>query len=229
MLPDPPLSALLLEETLADPTLRGEVGEALMAFGRAAAMRLAGLPVGLRSGARLIEPTPEVVDRMLARRPRHPDLLELKIGAELEGAGGAPHAGMIDLLERYAAARPVDPMPRRHLARLLLESDDPSRAIPHLEYLDAREQKSAAYAAELARRYAAIGDWDRAWRKAQRTTQIAPFDATYREFAAGIAVRRGDFDRAERHIEALTELEPQHDRHRERLRRVREMRAEAGR
>ena len=57
-------------------------------------------------------------------------------------------------LERYAKARPVDPLPHRLLATLALShagsGGAAESAIPHLEYLDAREQNSGSYAAELA-------------------------------------------------------------------------------
>ncbi len=116
-------------------------------------------------------------------------------------------------------------MPHRHLARLHLNSETPEKAIPHLAYLDAREQHSSAYAVELARRYAAIGDWDGAWSKAIRATQIAPFDPAGRELAASVAIQRGDLAEAERLIETLTVLEPRQEIHRLRLTRIRAMRA----
>ena len=127
----------------------------------------------------------------------------------------------VRLLERYAQVRPVDPLPHRHLAMLYLEWDDKSRAIEHLEFLDASEQKSASYAIELARRYAAVSEWDLAWAKITRATQLSPFDPGHRELAATVALRRNDLPSAERHILALTELEPQHELHKKRLEAVR--------
>jgi len=170
--------------------------------------------------------TPELVARWLEEHPRHPDLLELAVEQALKANGGKPSAEMIPLLERYAAARPVDPMPHRHLARLYLDGAGAGvdAAIPHLESLDAREQYSPTFAAELARRYtarAAAGgaesDWDRAQTKARRATQISPFDADYRELAATVAVRRKDFATARQHLQALVELEPGREIHKQRL------------
>ena len=167
----------------------------------------------------LPQPDDAMIEAWLAEHPAHPELLELSVEAALRRAGGEPRAEMIPLLERYAAARPVDPMPHRHLARLYLggAGDGPAAAIPHLEYLDAREQHSGAYAIELARRHAALEQWEMASARAERATQIAPFSAPYREFAATVALRRGDRDTALRHITALTLIEPHRELHQRRL------------
>lgn len=167
----------------------------------------------------LPEPTPELVASWLEKMPAHPDVLKLAIDQALEAAGGQPQPSMIPLLRRYAAARPVDPFPHKLLASLALAGQlgDPDEVIPHLEYLDVREQHSAGFAVELARRYAARQDWERAWAKAQRATQIAPFNASHRELAATVALKRRDFDAAERHLRALTRLEPDREIHRTRL------------
>lgn len=168
---------------------------------------------------RLPQPTDDDIEAWLSEYPEHPELLELSVQAALRRAGDEPRAEMIPLLERYAAARPVDPMPHRHLARLYLAGagDGPSAAIAHLEYLDAREQHSGAYAIELARRYASLERWDLADAKAERATRIAPFNAPYREFAATIALKRGDHETALRHITALTRIEPHREIHQRRL------------
>jgi len=171
----------------------------------------------------LAQVTPQLVDYWYAAHPDHPDVLELKILQDLEQAGGSATPEMIPLLERYAAARPVDPMPHRHLARLYLDQDNAAEAVPHLEYLDEREGYSPAYASELARRYAALGELDKAWARAERATTIAPFDPSLRELAATVALQRQDPRSAERHIAALVELEPQQEIHKRRLEAVRKM------
>ena len=107
-------------------------------------------------------------------------------------------------------------------------SSEPARAIPHLEYLDAREQYSAAYAAELARRYGAIGAYAEAGRFAERATMIAPFNGNYRELAATVAIRLKDWDTAERHLLALVDLEPGREVHKRRLEALGKMRGEDG-
>jgi tetratricopeptide (TPR) repeat protein len=177
------------------------------------------------------KPDASAIDRWLAEYPDQPDVLETALQMRLEAAEGKPDASMIPLLERYAEARPVDPMPHMNLARLYLgsgaggpgadPSGGPERAIPHLEFLDAREQHSGAYAIELARRYAALGDWDSASAKAERATRVSPFDAEAREFAATVALKRGDLKTAERHIVALTLIEPDREIHEKRLEAVR--------
>ncbi len=169
--------------------------------------------------------TREDVEALLVAHPTHPDLLRLAVQLALdESEDGRPTAAMVPMLERYAAARSVDPMPRRLLARLALEGgveDAPERAIEHLEFLDAREMRSPAYALALAERYARIGRMDEAWAKARRATMIAPFDADTREQAARIALLKGDLEAAERELVALERIEPDRDIHKRRLEAVR--------
>lgn len=161
--------------------------------------------------------TPAQVEAWLREFPANPFVLEEAVTQGLKAAGGKVVPDLLPLLERYAAARPVDPMPHKLLASHYLESATPERAVPHLEYLDAREQHSPGFAAELARRHAAQGDMTRAVEKATRATQIAPYDPAYRELAATIALRAGDRAMAERHIRALVVLEPDREIHKRRL------------
>lgn len=163
------------------------------------------------------EPTPEQVRMWLEQYPDHPEVLELAVRSALAETQGAPTEALRPLLERYARARPVDPMPHRHLARLALAADDPERAVPHLEYLDAREEKSPTYAAQLATIAARLGRLDEARDKAERATRLAPYSAANRELAAAVAVQRRDYPAARRHIEFLIELEPDRAIHRQRL------------
>lgn len=224
--PEPSLEAIVLEATLAGGEGRAAALGAVRAMGWRLAAKSAGLagPGAPRAIAK-IRPTPERVDEWLAKRPDHPDLLRLKVAAEQARAGGEATAEMIPLLERYAAARPVDMAPRKMLARLHLASADQQRAVAHLEALDAREQKTAAYAVELARLHAEARRLDDAARKAERAVRIAPFNGQHRELAARIALLRQDYGTAERHIVALTRLEPDQPLHYQRLQRVRERRA----
>lgn len=176
----------------------------------------------------LPEPTAEMVARWLEAHPAHPDVLELAVRMALETAPNkAATLEMAPLLERYAAARPVDPLPHQQLAKLYLtgEGANAQKAVGHLEWLDAREQKTPAYAIELAKRYAASADLEKAWVKAERATQVAPYEASSRELAATIAIRRKDFASAERHLSALTILEPNVALHQQRLEALRKLKA----
>ncbi|HVU62492.1 MAG TPA: hypothetical protein VHC70_00850 [Phycisphaerales bacterium] len=181
----------------------------------------------------LPDATPELVDKWLETYPRHPDLLELAMDDAVEKAGDKATPEIAPLIERYAAARPVDPKPHRLLAKMYLDQSerDPanvaaeaSKAIPHLEFLDQREQKTATYAMELARRYAALGEFARAMAKADRATQIDPFNPRAREVAATVAIQAKDFAAAERHIRALTLIEPNQEIHKKRLAALEKMR-----
>ncbi len=169
-------------------------------------------------------PDATMTARWLDRHPDHPDALAAAVQVALAASRGRPTADMAPLLERLAAARPEDPLPRRHLARLAIDGSlpgAPERAIQHLEYLDARELRSPAYALELAERYAKAGRLDEAWAKAVRASRIAPFDASVREQAARIALLRNDFAAAQAQIEALIVLEPDRELHRRRLEAIR--------
>jgi tetratricopeptide (TPR) repeat protein len=162
-------------------------------------------------------PSPTQLEAWLEEMPASPFVLEQVLIARLKASGGDATEEMLPLLARYAAARPVDPLPHKLMAAFLLAGNRGAQAIEHLEYLDAREQTSPGYAAELARRYAATGDMQRALAKSARATQISPYDASYREMAAGIAIRAKEFATAERHIRAMIALEPDRPVHQQRL------------
>jgi tetratricopeptide (TPR) repeat protein len=180
--------------------------------------------------------TPEMIAKWLADWPRHADVLELAMDDAVAKAGNKATPAIAPLIERYAAARPVDPKPHRLLAKMYLDAAeaDPAnttaqatQAIAHLEYLDAREQKTPIYAMELAKRYAATGDMDKAKAKSERATQIDPFNARPRELAATIAIQARDYPTAQRHIEALTQIEPTRDIHTKRLEALQKLKAQA--
>lgn len=228
----PPADGPTLSELLAREIDPADVQARLEAH--AWSLARAGLWGSAADGWKSDLPTPtrEMVDRWLVDHPDHPDVLELAVRMELARRGGEAGDDSAELLERYARARPVDPMPHRHLARLYLAKEDPSAkqlAVEHLEFLDAREQHSPAFAIELARRYSSVRDWDRAAAKAERATRIAPFDADYREFAATMQLARGNLEEARRHLVALTRIEPDREIHRKRLEALDRKRDGAGR
>lgn len=225
----PSVAQLLLDEAAAAPEGRGALAAKLAGFTADAAWGAAGAaltPAGPLWEPPVPQPDHAMIERWLGRYPEHPEVLELAVNAALAERSGEADEPMIPLLERYAEARPVDPLPHRLLARLYLNGAGagPEAAIPHLEYLDARETNSPTYAVELARRYAAAKRLEEAAAKAERATRIAPFDADYRELAAALALQNGDHDGAERHIRALTVIEPDREVHKQRLEAVRRLR-----
>lgn len=187
--------------------------------------------------AKAEEPTRELVTQWLEASPKHPLVLDLAVKFLLQDAKGKARVVDIDLLERHAAARPKDPTAHRLLAQLYLDVSLEAElatvkkssldAIAHLEFLDAREQNSTAFAAELAKLYIkqaeapgasdAAQSYRKALAKAKRATQLSPYDATVRELAATIALRARDLTTAQQHIEALTIIEPQREVHKQRL------------
>lgn len=221
----PTLRDLLARALIADPARAGAIDAALSRAASDAALSLAEVAQGETPPEpwtlELAMPPRAQIDALLAEYPSHPELLEVAVDLALVGTAGRATAENAPLLERYAAARSVDPKPHRLLAQLYLDSGEWERAIPHLEYLDAREQKTPAYATELARRYAARREMPGAMAKAERATQLAPYDARPRELAAAVAIQAGELRTAERHILALTMLEPDRAIHRDRLEAIR--------
>lgn len=191
-------------------------------------------PNGAKAEPKELEPTIEMVNRWLERFPERPDLLQVLVKLTLMANDGKPTEEMVPLLERYAKARPVDPLPHKLMVRMYTErgagdawpAERAAKAVPELEYLDAREQGSPTYAAELARAYLLLGESDKAAAKAERACTIAPYDAGLRELAATIAMTRKDYVAAERQIVALTKLEPDREIHQRRLEAVRKKAAE---
>jgi tetratricopeptide (TPR) repeat protein len=163
-----------------------------------------------------VEITHEQLAEWLETYPNHPDLLRLAVERAI-GMVEAPGLDLVPLLEQYAEARPVDPLPHRYLALIWQREGDAERAIPHLEYLDDREQYTNVYATALARFYRDLGRFDAALAKANRAVNINAYDAPNRELAAAIAVQAGDLPMARRHIVALTILEPDRPQHQSRL------------
>ena len=177
---------------------------------------------GVADGDRAMPAMPDAdtLDALLESHPDHADLLDFRIALALDGAGDRLDAEQIALLERMMALRPSDDAPHRRMARHYLGAeafDERARAVPHLEFLDAREINSPAYAAELADLYARLGRKAEAMAKAERAASIAPFDANQREQAARMALLAGDRATAERHLVALTIIEPDRDIHQRRL------------
>ncbi len=168
-------------------------------------------------------PTVEAIEKLLEQYPDHPQLITLQIGVALVGADTRLTDSQVAMLTRAIAIRPTDESPHRHLAQHYLAGDsfEQSRqAIPYLEYLDARETYSTAYAGELALLYAQSDQPDHAkfaMQKALRAVSIAPYDADQRERAARVALLTGNMDEAVHQLEALIQLEPDRQIHQRRL------------
>jgi len=162
----------------------------------------------------------EQISIWLGEHPEHPDLLELQIRRRLANLGdrvSPDDTATIELLNQYAKVRPVDPFPHKKLAQMLLETERATEAIPHLEFLDVREEKTPVYAIQLAKLYRQQGDLPAALAKATRATYINPYNAPQRELAAAIAVEAKKYEVARMHIHALTLIEPDRPQHQKRL------------
>jgi len=229
--PEPSMLALTDRLRMNDPELKAKMQQSQQArldvivqtitgqIGRPA--RRTGKKMTAEHWPDLVRPSVTIDDEQMAKwleqYPKHPDLLELKVRRALEDNAGEADASMSPLLKAYAQARPVDPLPYKKLAQIYLDSDDSSRAIEPLEFLDAREQRSPVYALQLARLYRENGRYDKALQKARRAVNIDPYDAPNRELAAAIAIQSNELREARTHIKALTLLEPDQSRHQKRL------------
>ncbi len=165
-------------------------------------------------------PTRDEITKLLEQYPDHPELITLQIGTALAGAGETLTDRQIEILEHAITVRPTDPEPHKRLVRhyrASADSADRLRAIPHLEYLDAREIHSPAYAGELALLYAQTGEHNKAIRAALRAVAIAPFDADQRERAARVALIAENYELAKHQLESLIILEPDREVHVRRL------------
>ena len=163
-----------------------------------------------------VEMDDEAIADLLAEHPDHPDLLELVIRRRLR-ADETLDDSVVELLDRYAEARPVDPYPHRVLARHHLQKDDAEAVVPHLIELDLRSEKDPGYALEIARQARRIEDRPLAFKAAERAARMHAYDPATRELAASCAIEAGRLQDARRHIAALAVLEPQQPRHARRL------------
>lgn len=157
---------------------------------------------------------PAALDAAIAKHPDEPDLLRLKAGIALRGED---NVAATQAVKAYQAKRPVDPWSDRELAKLALKSGDSATAEAALLNLDKIEGDAPEYAVELARVYRARKDYPRALRFAERALLREPYNATYRETAATVAVLMKDLKRAAFHVASLELLEPDRAIHPKRL------------
>ena len=163
-----------------------------------------------------VELDDDALEGLLKEHPRHPDLLELVIRRRLR-ADETLDDSLVQLLDRYAEARPVDPYPHRVLARHHLAKGDAEEVVPHLIQLDLRSEKDPGFALEIARQARRIGDRALAFNAAERAARMHAYDPATRELAASCSIEAGRLQDARRHIAALMVLEPQQPRHSKRL------------
>ncbi|MFT3684008.1 MAG: hypothetical protein QM783_03605 [Phycisphaerales bacterium] len=118
-------------------------------------------------------PTPEQIASWAKAHPDNADIVRLAVQQVIEEKGGATLKD-VEWFDRYATLRPVDPLPHQQLAKLYLSDDKPELAIPQLEWLDARTDRLAVYATQLAGLYARQQNWEQASAKAERLRASPP-------------------------------------------------------
>jgi tetratricopeptide (TPR) repeat protein len=151
---------------------------------------------------------------LLEQHPRNPDLLRQIAERALDqpDARSARRAVL-----RYADSRPVDPWPHRALVELAIAQGTIGEAVGSLEYLDQSEPASGRWAIELAKVYRQAGRFNQALGAIERALDREPYNASYRELAAVIALQTGETERALHHVYAASVIEPQRAIHQIRL------------
>ncbi len=158
----------------------------------------------------------EPLDAWVEADPDHPTLLRLLAQRALNDPE-MDDAHVDATLERYAAARPSDPWPRRQLAARALARGDTDAAIEVLTWLDRRELHDAQWAIALADLYRRHGDYAAAYGAVESALFREPYNASFRELAATVALQDRDFASAAFQIRALIDLEPTVELHQRRL------------
>ena len=156
----------------------------------------------------------ERLQALLLDDPDNPDLLEAVANFAVANADGQEARRAV---LRYGAARPVDPWVQRALVQLATATGRADEAIASIEQLDRQEQHSGDWSRQLAGAYRRSGQLDLAAEAAQRALFREPYNGSYRELAAAIALQRGDNATALHHIQALVILEPERAIHHVRL------------
>lgn len=120
-------------------------------------------------------------------------------------------------LSAYRDARPADPWSHRQLTRIAIEQGRAADAIESMTYLDKIEGDAPEYAIELTRVHRRAGRLEEALFYAERAVLREPYNPTFRELVATVAVQSGDWELGAFHIEALSLIEPGRSIHPRRL------------
>jgi tetratricopeptide (TPR) repeat protein len=154
------------------------------------------------------------LDSLLSEFPNQPDLLRL---AAVRALDGDDALAAREAVLRYAAARPVDPWPHRQIVLLAGRTGRPAEAIASLEMLDRVDNESGSWSHQLALVHRARGELAQASAASQRALWREPYNATYRELAAALALQRKAVDEGVFHLESMAILEPDRATHQVRL------------
>jgi tetratricopeptide (TPR) repeat protein len=161
------------------------------------------------------KPTDEQeLESLRSEHPHDPDLLRLLAMRAMDrpDTNAAQRAVL-----RYADSRPVDPWPHRALVELAIAQGQVSEAVGSLEYLDQSEPASGNWAVQLAKAYRQTGKYTQALSATERALDREPYNASYRELAAAIALQTSDTERALHHVYAAGVIEPDRAIHQVRL------------
>ena len=121
------------------------------------------------------------------------------------------------VLDHYQKIRPVDTFPTRISAELAMNSPNANRLIDALKTLDATEQTKGNWSYQLAKQFRKQTDYPQALKHITRALHREPYNPSYRQFAAALAIQAADLSAAEHHLTMLTYLEPEQHTHHLRL------------
>ena len=163
----------------------------------------------------------ETLKGLMEKHPSHPAVLKAAAEHRLTKLGEAADDGAVaaagEAVEAYAAAVPVDPWIYEARLRIAGHRDDLEGATAALEELDLRAADSGRFAAKLAELSREAGRYEDGLAYAERALEREPYNGTYRELAATLALQAGEMDRAVFHLESIALLEPDRPVHQLRL------------
>ncbi|QDU34233.1 Tetratricopeptide repeat protein [Poriferisphaera corsica] len=124
---------------------------------------------------------------------------------------------LLAILDHFQKLHPIDTYPARLQAELTLNSTKSNRLIDSLKRLDSTEQAKGNWSYQLAKRFRKQTDYPKALKYIARALHREPYNPSYRQFAAALAIQATDLSAAEHHLTMLTYLEPEQYTHHLRL------------
>lgn len=163
----------------------------------------------------ILENSPQAItgSKLAKLIEQHPDDPALLKKAAEEAMEGDDLEAAFDALMVYARVRPVDPWISKQHLELARRSGDSEKAIGPLQALDRAAMDTGVWALQLAKIHQQAGRYGAAESAMRRALWREPYNATYREMLATIALQQAKLETAMQQIESLTILEPEVAKH----------------
>lgn len=158
----------------------------------------------------ILQNSPDAItgEKLTALLLEHPDDPTLLKRAAAEAMEGDDNQAAEEALFNYARVRPVDPWIQKQWLELARRNNDAEKAIGPLQALDRAAMDTGVWALQLAKIHQKEGRLEAAESAMRRALWREPYNATYREMLATIALQQLDLESAMQAIKALTILEP---------------------